>query len=1020
MRKRDEREKNGRTSNLAKNILAAGLAVGGAASFGSMDVFAAENDAGAEVATESQGETNVEQASVEVQTDVVSVETSEPVTSEPVVQTNDDGSETTTQTTTQTTTTYYVEPSTVENYENVSESSGEDRSHLYDQETTTTTTTSTTEAPVTETVDVSDKASETVEDIARDVADDINGDGTYTPGDSETSSSEDGTTTTIETGAVTDKESTFYDNVTTTAATTAEVTKTTTTETEAGFDTKDKAESWASEDGYANGSVTKGDAVTVETERDNYSSKQEAASAAADEAKTSGLKEGEFTVNDAEITGYEKTADREKADGVFDTKEAAEAAAGAKAQKNGYTGDNYYDAVVKEVENKVTVNLDKTYDSEDQAHGAIEEDAAAKNVTVTDCAVDVKIEKVKTADSVKVGEFDSDEAAKAAASTAAADKGYTGDYCNIITKPTTQGGASVKTEVGTFDTYEKAEKAAKDAAKAAGASEDSVNVEGRLNWNFDLDDSIKSKPQANFDNIFNYNYITTDGDLKVNNHTRGSVYVNGDLIGDGATIDDSAQPYEMTQSYVNGECKGSVGESTGRSNEQFKNVVKKDESILDGVNSVVEYWKTVANKLLQLGGNVFNCENATGGQYTQDAPAVKENDGSITIIGKYYSNVDGDGGDVTKRVYDSPQIYVYLGTQDISVLNWYGGFRGVLIAPNADVKIDYSAFCGTVVGKSITSNYAEAHLWTPTTGYVGSYEKQGQKYEAYYDGFKDKYTYAASYSYNDVKYEGVYDGYEARYKASYTADTWDASRDKITVQAKKTTVTTTTTKDVSTKKQSWYGDRKSEDVPPTPDTPKGPEKPSTPDTPDTPEIPDTPENPDTPKTPDAPNTPGTPDTPNVPDAPTTPSTPEAPNTPVTPGVPETPNTPASTETTRTTEVTNTSNTSEASEVVATSSASRTTENSGMVTTPTTDGGIVLGVIREQPSADTSVDSGVALSANKGAVTVDSGVALSASRDRNVATGDTAAILVSAALAGISCAGLVGIELFRKLRKGAAR
>lgn len=274
MENRADRENTGKVSKVVKNILAAGLAVGGAAAFGDMDVFAAENEEGnAEVSVEMPSESDAGQSSAEIQTEAVSVETSEPVASEPAVsepvaQDNGDSSQTTTQSSTQTTTTYYVDSSTISNYENVNENPGEDRTHLYDQETTTTTTTTTTETSSQEAVDVSGRKNDPVEDVARDVAGDTDKDGQYTTGEPTTSTSEDGSATTVtETGAVTDTESTFEGNTTTTTTTTAEVTKTTTTETKKDFASEAAAESWSKEDGYTNGSVTEGDSVTTETEK---------------------------------------------------------------------------------------------------------------------------------------------------------------------------------------------------------------------------------------------------------------------------------------------------------------------------------------------------------------------------------------------------------------------------------------------------------------------------------------------------------------------------------------------------------------------------------------------------------------------------------------------------------------------------------------------------------------------------------------------------------------------------------
>ena len=321
----DHRENTGKMSRLAKSVMAAGLAVGGATAFGDMSVFAAENgdcgDPGVTVDTNAQSD--VEQHSVEIPTGVVSVSsevtttvsapapaasepapaattpapamaapavaspaaatpaaaTPAPVASESTSTTTPEtgGSETTKKTTKTEKDIYYVDPSTIGDYENVNETPGEGRTHLYDHETTITTTTTTTETSSEETVDVSERKTETVKDIARDIAGDTNKNGQYS---SEIKVSEDGKVTT-ETGSVVDTEVTFPDKATTiTTTTTADVTKTTTTETKNDFKNEDAANNWANEEGFVNGSITKIESKTVETEKGNYLSEQEAKLAA--------------------------------------------------------------------------------------------------------------------------------------------------------------------------------------------------------------------------------------------------------------------------------------------------------------------------------------------------------------------------------------------------------------------------------------------------------------------------------------------------------------------------------------------------------------------------------------------------------------------------------------------------------------------------------------------------------------------------------------------------------------------
>ena len=71
----DNRENTGKMSRLAKSVMAAGLAVGGATAFGDMSVFAAENGDGGNpgVTVDTNAQSDVEQHSVEIPTGAVSV-----------------------------------------------------------------------------------------------------------------------------------------------------------------------------------------------------------------------------------------------------------------------------------------------------------------------------------------------------------------------------------------------------------------------------------------------------------------------------------------------------------------------------------------------------------------------------------------------------------------------------------------------------------------------------------------------------------------------------------------------------------------------------------------------------------------------------------------------------------------------------------------------------------------------------------------------------------------------------------
>ena len=1019
------RENKGKVSRIAKNIMAAGLAVGGAAAFGDMNVFAAENEnSGEEVSTETQESTSVEGNSVDILTDAVSVVVSESVVSEPVVTSNDDGSQTTTESVSQTTTTYYVDPSTIGDYENVNENpQGGDRTHLYDQETTVTTTTTTTESSAEENVDVSGRENEAVEDIARDVAGDTDKDGNYNFEKTGPIPSEDGSTTTVtEKGTVTDTEATFEGNTATTTTTTADVVKTTTTETKNDFTNENAAKDWANETGYTNGVVTKGDSITTEVASENDLTEQAAKDAAKKEAESSGLKAGEYTIT-TQKTGEKITVEKDKTvAGEYDSEEAAKEAAKKAATDAGYS-ENYYQVKVEVKATGQTISVEGTYKSEAEAQAAAKEQAQKKGLsegkyTITTEKTGNKITVVT--DQTVAGEYDSEEAAKEAAKKAAEDAGYSENYYQVKVevkatgqtisvegtykseaeakaaaealaqgKGLSEGKYTITTKTksltgrtnsynskdaaqsaandimkqggyknisintfrtkdktvavpGEFSSYDEAWTAAKNAASAAGADPKSVKVDPiDPSGIFKIGDDIAGiKPKANLRNLFEYNYITTDGDLDLGCHTRGSVYVNGNLTSQNG-IDNSSGGYAKSQSYVNGTYD--VAQQWDRDGQQFSDTVEKDDTVSetkDGAsNSVIDYWNAIAEKIVSL-GKAFQ--------------VYESSQNSISISSGY--NAGGD--DKAWRDFGD-KVYVYLGTGVVNL----NSFVGILLAPNATVSVEGGNFAGSLVGKSISAGAsAEAHLLSPgATKYSGAYsffsyyaEYSGSSYEAElttegvytakYDGLADEYKaqlttkgkYTAKYDgladeYNAqlttkgmtyaAKYDGLADEYNAQlitkgmyiakydgladgYKASYTTTAWKASRDKVTVQANRRVEKTTKNVTTEKKKQSFYGDKKGEN-------------------------------------------------PEVPDVPTTPTTPSTPETPTDPQTPVTPSESA-----------------------------------------------VLGAQRPQEVAAAAPSGGAVLGANRG---------------RHVATGDEANVLASAALAGVSGTGLGGVGLFRRLR-----
>ncbi|MCQ2964003.1 MAG: hypothetical protein MJ203_00325 [archaeon] len=194
-------------------------------------------------------------------------------------------------------------------------------------------------------------------------------------------------------------------------------------------------------------------------------------------------------------------------------------------------------------------------------------------------------------------------------------------------------------------------------------------------------------------NLHEYNYITIDGDLKLGTHTRGSVYVNGNIYGGGAGIDDTYDhgiPIQTT-SYVKGTSNEVDGTSGRNGLTIFKNRKKK---LQDSTNDIKNYWSTVIQQLLDRG-------------------LAKQVRNSDELRDKYmqYHKYQAEGSDSAIRSIDDSLVYVYLGTDNFDISNWYS-FQGVLFAPNAHVYVPWCNWCGTIVAKSIESN-GEAHPWAP-------------------------------------------------------------------------------------------------------------------------------------------------------------------------------------------------------------------------------------------------------------------------------------------------------------------
>jgi|GEM_PF-5103712 len=190
-----------------------------------------------------------------------------------------------------------------------------------------------------------------------------------------------------------------------------------------------------------------------------------------------------------------------------------------------------------------------------------------------------------------------------------------------------------------------------------------------------------SAPAANWNNISDYSYIAI-GNLSNSAKTRGSVYVNGNITANTGGIDDHTGNDwygPVTKSYLN----GSITASAGKDGSTYEGEWKRQDG---------SYWyKAVGKDAAQNAATLSAYWNEIGQKYGKDVvyKAAKEE-------GTEYNYLTKD------------EVYYYAGT---GTLNW-NSCQGVLIAPNADVKVAGKGWHGTVVANNISvASGAAAHSW---------------------------------------------------------------------------------------------------------------------------------------------------------------------------------------------------------------------------------------------------------------------------------------------------------------------
>ena len=187
-------------------------------------------------------------------------------------------------------------------------------------------------------------------------------------------------------------------------------------------------------------------------------------------------------------------------------------------------------------------------------------------------------------------------------------------------------------------------------------------------------------------NLNKYNLVSLEN-ANIRCHVRGSIWIGGTLIGSQYIDDGSLNGESLSNSYIY-ENQSTIyfkSRTTQQSQDAYYKLAA--QSVIDTTN----YWKNILSIL------------------PKNSEYIK------------YVEPDANGYvDIRYWDYQCPGADTSIST--IPILYWtdatkvdMGGLAGHLIAPYADIYITYCNHCGSIVGKTITTD-GESHLnyWTPT------------------------------------------------------------------------------------------------------------------------------------------------------------------------------------------------------------------------------------------------------------------------------------------------------------------
>lgn len=185
---------------------------------------------------------------------------------------------------------------------------------------------------------------------------------------------------------------------------------------------------------------------------------------------------------------------------------------------------------------------------------------------------------------------------------------------------------------------------------------------------------------VDIDNLYKYNLIALQ-DADINCHIRGSIYVGGTLTGSQFIDDGALNGKAASDSYVfnNKSNLSFKARTTEQSKDAYKTLTKQ------AVQDSIEYWTTILQAFPQ--------------ESTEFIYIEPDNKGFVDLKKwDYHAN----GSDEFKQ-----QIPTVYWTNATSVE--MGGLAGHLIAPYADIKIVSCNHCGSIVGRTISTD-GESHI----------------------------------------------------------------------------------------------------------------------------------------------------------------------------------------------------------------------------------------------------------------------------------------------------------------------